>query len=76
MQQQPDAAVGDWVHCPVSGVPVHVSESSTRVVVEGHGYVVCCPGCATQLQADPMAFLRPVCRAATVKAPSTLGDGA
>jgi len=50
------------VRCPVSGVAVQVGAASIRVDFEGESYVVCCAGCAAQLQAAPLDFLQPVCR--------------
>lgn len=48
--------------CPVSGVPLHVSASSTRVEFGGHSYVVCCGGCAAKFAADPTRFLESTCQ--------------
>jgi len=57
-----DAKDGDWVECPVSGVPLHVAAGSTRVEFGGSSYVLCCGGCATKFTEDPTRFLEARCQ--------------
>lgn len=49
---QPGAAVGQKVYCPVSGVVLHIQESTPSVPVEGKPVYVCCEGCARYLAAN------------------------
>ena len=42
--------------CPVLGGKV--SEKSKTIVVRGHEYRICCPGCDTKLLQDPDKYLQ------------------
>lgn len=61
--------MGDWVECPVSGVPLQVTEASTRVTYAGHSYVVCCGGCSKMFDKDPASFLEATCRPVAAEDP-------
>jgi len=53
---QPGAAVGELVSCPVSGVVFRVHEASSAVEHAGQQYFTCCGGCAEKLRGELAAL--------------------
>jgi hypothetical protein len=51
VKEQPGAAVGDRVYCPVSGAVFTVTADSQRREHGGKPLWFCCPGCATHFDA-------------------------